>query len=247
MTTNPRMPGRVVEICGLPGSGKSHLARQLIRELDDRGVIAHLCGDRVSPDVPTPLRVSRKLGLVGADIATRPRSAVSITARIVTSGQRDRNDVLGRVIQWLGTQRLITTARRTAGVHIFDEGVIQALWSVGLRGDVSALLRWLESRRNWAAADLVVLVAAPLEVVQARLSARSSQHSRVQVQSAQERWAELARGQLLLDEIADWWTRTQDATRLLRWVNDGTHVGEAAVARLTEQLVSPHPGARSTD
>lgn len=236
------MPGRVVEFCGLPGSGKSFAAQLLVRELARRSVWVHVGGKSVSPDVPTPSRVSRKLSLVGAEIATRPRSAASIAARIATSGQRDSGDVVGRVVQWLGTQRLIRTARRTAGVHVFDEGIVQALWSVGLRGDVSGVLRRLEARQNWAASDLVVLVEAPLEIVHARLTARSSQHSRMQLQSAQESWAEIGRGQILLDEIADWWTQRYGAARLLRWVDHGPQTGDAVVAKVTELGARPSSG-----
>jgi hypothetical protein len=238
MTINSQMSG-VVELCGLPGSGKSHLTQRLTRELTSRGVTVHLGGVQVSPDVPTPLRMGRKLALVGAQCATRPLSSARIAARIATSGQRNRHDVVARVVQWLGTEHLVRSARRTAGLHLFDEGVVQALWSVGLRGDVSGMLHWLESRHSWARPDLIVLVAAPLDVVHARLNGRSSRHSRVQAQAEPEIWAELDRGQVLLDEIADWWRHRFSAGSLLRWMDSDTQSGQAAVANLAERLLLP--------
>jgi hypothetical protein len=225
-----KAPGHVVELCGLPGAGKTHVAQLLAREMVSRGVIAHVGGVLVGPDVPTPSRVSRKLGLTAAEIAIRPRSAAAVALRIAVSGQRDRDDVARRVVQWLGTQRLIRAARRTEGVHILDEGVVQALWSVGLRGDVSGVLRTLESRRDWAAPDLVVLVEARLETIYARLDARPSRHSRVQRLSGQDRSAEIAHGERLLARIVDWWTHTHGAARLLRLTADGAHTHDAAVA-----------------
>ena len=55
-----------------------------------------------------------------------------------------RPEGLGRCVQWAITQRLLTSAGRSPGVHLFDEGLLQSLWSVGLRGDVTPTLRSLE-------------------------------------------------------------------------------------------------------
>jgi hypothetical protein len=238
------MRGCVVELCGLPGSGKSHAARTLIRELAGRGVTVHAGGRLLAPDVFPLSRVTRKLELTAAEIATRPSTAAGVTLGIARSGQRHRGDVAGRVVQWLGTQRLIHAARNTAGMHVFDEGVVQALWSIGLRGDVSGVLRTLQSREDWATPDLVVHVEAPLEVVHARLAVRPSQHSRVQRQPAPQRWAEIARGQALLADIVAWWTRLHGHARLLRWIDDGA-AARNAVAAVAAGLGDHHgrPGA----
>jgi hypothetical protein len=247
VTRPDHMRGYVVELCGLPGSGKSHAARMLIRELAGHGVTVHAGGHLVAPAVSPLSRVTRKLGLTAAEIATRPSTAAGVTLRIARSGQRHRGDVAGRVVQWLGTQRLIRVARSTAGTHVFDEGVVQALWSIGLRGDLSGVLRTLLSRQDWATPDLVVLVEAPLEVVDARLAVRPSQHSRVQRQPAPERWAEIARGQALLADIVAWWTRTHGDARLLRWIDDCAATRDA-VAAVAAGLGDRHgrPGAHVT-
>jgi hypothetical protein len=198
--------GFVVEFFGLPGSGKSSLARELLRISDDIGPSMNLPVARVDPAIPSLPRVARKIGLAAGHVLRRPLPSF-ITMRTIVTFQRPRTEGLSRCVQWAVTQRLLTSAGRSPGVHLFDEGVLQALWSVGLRGDVTPTLRVLEQRSGCAAMpDLVVALHASIDVIEDRLAARLSTHSRLQEHpDAIVRRRELARGAELVGSLVAWW------------------------------------------
>lgn len=195
----------VVEFCGLPGSGKSYVLDLVVSRLRDRGIRAHGTEPRVGPDVSTVTRLGRKLTLVGGLAIAHPVESVRTGVQIGL-GQHGFSDAVTRPVHWLLTQALLSRARQTDGVHLADEGLVQALWSVGLRGDVDeVLVRLGGSRRHWAAPDVVVVVDAPIETVRDRLRARGSSHSRTQRLGDEELLAELRRGAELLEHLLDWW------------------------------------------
>ena len=101
----------------------------------------------------------------------------------------------------------MAVARSTPGVSVFDEGVTQALWSLGLRGDPSTTLAALgRTVGRWEHPDHIIVLDLALEVIDRRLSERGSRHSRLQdVGDAAARRAELAKGRELLERLVDWW------------------------------------------
>lgn len=223
MTDPPRGP-RLVELVGLPGSGKTHVARMILAGLVERGAVAVPGSAAVAPEVPGVRRISRKLLLLGAHVARYPvgsaRAAIEIAAR-----SPDVGHAASRLVQWLVTQRLLERARAAGGLHVFEEGTLQALWSMGLRARPAAvppLLRLLDDRRfSSAEPDLVVLVEAPVEVVRARLQARSSRHSRTQRLPEIAMEDELRRGEELLARMMGWWSARRGTEAVARVDNGG--------------------------
>jgi hypothetical protein len=137
-------------------------------------------------------------------------------------------------------------------VHLFDEGLLQALWSVGLRGDVTPTLRVLEQRSDrFAMPDLVVAVHVSIDEIEARLAARPSRHSRLQEhEDPIDRRRELARGAELVGSLVAWWDHiARGPGRLIEIRNDPGHDlhGEAVAllgmiasrANLAPRPVSP--------
>lgn len=222
--TPGRVAGRtgtptIVEFCGLPGVGKSYIAARVLGTLLDHGVVARMGDGDVDPNVATPRRISRKLRWVLGQEVARPIASTRALARI-GAGQRDLSSAVSRSVQWFVTQGLLDAARRTAGVHVFQEGIVQALWSIGLRGDVSKLLGLLDERGVPSVGpDLVVAVHAPAEEIGKRLQMRRSRHSRTQVLQGEELEAELRRGADLLDELLAWWEDGRRHGRVVRVVN----------------------------
>lgn len=195
----------VVEFCGLPGAGKSYVVDLVASSLGDRGIAARGNVPRVGPETPAVTRIGRKLALVGRSAMTRPVESVRTSTQIGL-GQNEISDAVTRPFHWLLTQALLSRARRSDGVHLIDEGLVQSLWSVGLRGDVDRVLERLgETPGRWARPDVVVVVDAPLETVRDRLRARRSNHSRTQRLGEEELLAELRRGAELLERLLDWW------------------------------------------
>jgi hypothetical protein len=239
--TDTRQPGRVIELCGLPGAGKSTLARKLVQELADRGHTAYAGASAIAPTSPAPRRVAVKAALAMAETLAHPAcTAASVTA-VFRSGQSHTADVPARALQWTVTQRLLRAARRTPGLHVFDEGVIQALWSLGLCGDARPVLRALDGSRAWARPDLVVVLEAPLDVVLERLVSRPSRHSRIQALDPILWRPALARGQWLLDQLVSWWSGVygQDGVARVRGPEDVADL----VTRVGEFLARPETRA----
>ncbi len=201
------MTGFIVELCGLPGVGKSSLARDVAAGSAERGDGVAMPTAAIGPEVGAVRRIGRKLRLVTEESLRRPVSSGEAAWRIARSGQGGIGPVASRWVQWEATQRLMAEARSTPGVHLFDEGVTQALWSLGLRGDSSATLGALGATTGrWDHPDLIAVLDRPIETVDARLRRRGSRHSRLQDSTDDAlRRAELSRGKDLFDRLVEWW------------------------------------------
>jgi AAA domain len=197
----------VVELCGLPGAGKSTFAREVLASATQGSVRIRLPTEAIGPEVPRTRRIGRKLLLVTEETLRRPVPSADTMRRIAGSGQGGVRPVSSRWVQWVATQRLMAVARSTPGVSVFDEGVTQALWSLGLRGDPSTTLAALgRTVGRWEHPDHIIVLDLPLEVIDRRLSERGSRHSRLQdVGDAAARRAELVKGRELLERLVDWW------------------------------------------
>jgi hypothetical protein len=222
----------VVELCGLPGAGKSYLAREVRASAAGGDVDIRLPTAAIGPDVPAVRRIGRKLRLVTEETLRQPVPSADALRRIVGSGQGGVGPISSRWVQWVATQRLVALARSTPGVHLFDEGVTQALWSLGLRGDPSETLAALRRTvGRWERPDLIIVLDLPIELIDRRLSERGSRHSRLQDLDAEERRAELAKGKELLDRLADWWVEVLPS--------------DVSVARMGEGAFSSQSGGNS--
>jgi thymidylate kinase len=199
-----------VELVGIPGAGKSHLAAAVAAELRARGIAVTLPQARLAPSVPVARRLARKTVAGAASTLSAPLTTARVVRGVLRSDQPRPSDVVGRVVQWLVAQDLTRRTARQSGVTILDEGLIQALWSIGVRGDVEPVLRVLDSSRRWHEPDLLVVVGVPPDLALARLSERPSQHSRTQRLAEDDRLPELRRGAALLDRLVEWWGASRD-------------------------------------
>lgn len=198
-------PSFTVELVGIPGSGKSRLARLLATELGRRGVPVAQPQRHYDSTVPAGLRITRKAVACTAVSLAAPAHTARLVGRLAQSGQSRNADVAGRLVQLLVARDVARRAARHPGVSVVDEGLVQALWSVGLRGDLSPVLPLFTAVEHEQPADLLVVLRVPSEIALSRLSARSSQHSRIQLVPESDRLAELKRGARLLDELVEWW------------------------------------------
>lgn len=223
----------VIELCGLPGAGKSYLANEVRAAAAGDKLDIQMPTGAVGPAVPSVRRIGRKLRLVTEATLRQPVRSADAMRRIAGSGQGGAGPITSRWVQWVATQRLMAVARSTPGVHLFDEGVTQALWSLGLRGDLSTILAALrQTVGRWEHPDLIIVLDLPIELIDRRLSERPSRHSRLQdLDDAEERRAELAKGKELLDRLADWWVDVLPS--------------DVSVARMDEAACSSPSGAGS--
>jgi thymidylate kinase len=222
----------VVELCGLPGCGKTTLARTAAELLRAEGRAAVVVDEVVSAATPTVLRLPRKIVMVGRAVAVAPRREAAAGLRLAAT-QRNRRDRLAVPVQWWMTQRLLKTAARGHGAAVVEEGLVQVLWTAGLlpSGPVNVPELVGLAAAAPARADLVVHVDVPVELAAERLGSRSSRHSRIQRMPASERLDALKAGADLLDELLARWTGeglgrvvvvdggTDDpASRVLTWI-----------------------------
>jgi thymidylate kinase len=90
-------------------------------------------------------------------------------------------------------------------VTLLDEGIVQCLWSIGLRANIDLVLAALRRRPTWHTPDILIVLQVPVEVAAGRLAQRTSRHSRTQHLDSDAAAAELARGVALLDRVVNWW------------------------------------------
>ncbi len=193
--------GYVVEFCGLPGAGKSTLARAVVAQLRLRGVPTTEVMASRGPDAPRVARVTRKLGAVLSGIRESGSARLVIDVAL-RSSQQDRRDRLARPANLLVVRHAVTQARRRPGVHVLDQGPLQEWWSAALRADDARVVE-MAARDPAPRADLVVQVRAPIEVLVDRLEARGARQSRLEGLDPESRAAELQRGETLLAALID--------------------------------------------
>lgn len=195
----------LVEFVGLPGVGKSHATRRLAARLADAGIPARSSALILHEELPASARILRKSAACAAEVMRRPGPSWRLVRTLVRTGQRRRLDVLRLAYNWLARVELVRRARSSPGVELFDEGPLQMLWSVGLQGREDTIRTWGPTLAETAPVgfvpDIVVVVRAPLDVIEARLSARGGRAARADRMDVAQREAALTRGADLLAEI----------------------------------------------
>lgn len=191
-----------IEFFGLPGVGKTTLASALVDAIGVAGGRASLATARVGPEETAVLRYLTKAGKVGVATMRHPLASLHLLRATAGSAQESLGQVLKRWADFMVAQAILSSSRRSQSA-VLDQGVFQAVWSMGLRGDISGPLeRLTESQGVWILPDLLIVVDAPVTEVIDRLRARPSRHSRVQDGDAGMA-LELERGRRLMETLLD--------------------------------------------
>jgi thymidylate kinase len=233
---------RTVELCGPSGAGKSSIASALADDLAARGVQVTQPLAVVAPTRPLGRRVGAKVLIASREVARAPVDSSRALAAIHRSDQSVR-DVLHRSLNWLVVRGLYRSARRRPGVHLFDQGVVQELCSIGYQGgDWRACLTASGPGSARLGPDVLVLVSASIETAVTRLDARPGRQSRLERLDPDERRRELAQQNLTLEEIEQaWFARHGRAlgTQRIEVSNDDGPLADTVaglVARVTEAV-----------
>ena len=227
----PRSPaGLVVELCGLPGAGKTTIANALAELLRRDGVQVTVVDERVSAAVPRPLRIVRKARAAARVLAAAP-FAESRAARVLGRGQTRPRDMVAVPVQWWVTKRLLVEGAASGGVAVLEEGLVQGLWTAGLHSQRTSSVELVRLASHGVLPDVVVHVdVSPHEAVE-RLRARRSRHSRVQQLPQSEQLTVMRHGQDLLRELLDEW-RGRELSDIVVVHGDG----EERVVQLADAL-----------
>lgn len=236
----------VVEFVGLPGVGKSHATRLVAARLAAVGTPARSSALRINQELGRSRRVLYKSGLCAMEALGSPGRAARVGRALIASGQQSRVDVLRLLYNWLFLVGLLRRARTRPVVELLDEGIYQLLWSVGLaggehvmRGLSSTLLEGPPSAVPMP--DVVVVVEAPLALIEARMASRNSRAGRLDRMEGAERQAALVRGAELLNELLSESLSPggDESGPLLRRVRNGESGQlEADVVALVDELAS---------
>ena len=192
------MTGLVVELCGLPGSGKTTVAGHMRTALQRAGFPGHIVDQPISASAPPVTRLLRRTAASARASVARPRWALGVGADVAAVRQPARRDTASVLAQWLAVCDLTSRAHRRPGIHLLEEGLVQTMWTLMLRSEDPPPPRLWASLPTTSRSDLVVLVDVPVPVVQERLVRRASRHSRSQQLPPDLLRAELERGDRLL-------------------------------------------------
>lgn len=237
-TAKTALPIRVIELAGLPGTGKSTVARCLETLLGIAGVRTS-SGLVIATDQQHFLyRQQNKLQLIlrhSNGCSKLYRSAFRLIAQ---SGQRSISDVTIVTSNLLSVIALMAEARTAAQdrVLIADQGLLQAIWSIQL-SSASALS--LDAWRPLLLAagisnTLLAYIQSDVSVSRRRIAKRGGGRTRLDLESAEERWQLAAQN---MRRLVEWARQTiphdERGARVLSVVN---HEGapEAAAAEIAD-------------
>jgi hypothetical protein len=144
------------------------------------------------------------LTLVSWEIVRHPAASAQVARSIARSGQSGR-DRVHRTESLLVVRALLRRARRTPGIHVFDQGLIQELGSISVGGDWRRCLDVSAPGPADVAADVLIRVVATVEAAQQRLSGRAGRQSRVELLPAHAQQRELLQQAAELAVIEQTW------------------------------------------
>ena len=163
---------RTVEFFGLPGAGKTVLARATAQALRARGL-------RVAEPVaqlnrrPRAQRATLKLAHAVLESARSPELSYRLARAVIASRQPSTGGSAKLFVNFL-VQRRLAVAARDADLAICDQGLLQAIWSLNLEAERPASddeLFQLLTRDTCP--RLVLFLDVDAERVLERLAARS--------------------------------------------------------------------------
>jgi len=193
--------GLIVEFLGLPGVGKSTLSHRVAGILRQKGIPVYEPTYVLVYRLRKYKRILRKMLFVGLEVLHNPGHSFLSAKAIVSSKQILSKDVIKTLVTWLYLSSLRQAHSRIAGVHLFDESIHQALWSIGFGArekELASIANGLLGLNH--PSHIVVVVEASLKTIEARLGARLIRHSRLEKKLPDDPHI-LVRAENLLEEI----------------------------------------------
>jgi len=236
-------PGAVlVEFLGLPGVGKSELSRRVADRFTKGAGTVDQPSYVLAHDMGKAERRLWKSVHVLREFLSHPVASIAAIRAISATRQRSRRTRWKLIFNWLLVVDLARQARRHPGLHLLDQGVLQAMWSVALDDDSDAALALLRVKATrLALPDIVVLVEADLATVQQRLGSRPHGDSRLDREPG--RMPELlSRGEALLQRIRVA-VGQLDRARIISVRNDADTDLQDLTSTVVQALAAGHGGA----
>lgn len=167
------MDSRLIEFVGLPGAGKSTIAEQLAAEVRGSGRTTREPTKRYAAMSPLYRRLTRVLMAFSQGVKN-PQLGITSVNLICSPPRRSWSGAIRSVLNWLHLAELYAPHDREE-VAVFDQGLVQALWSIRFMADCDALIEFrpmIESLLSqWGSVSLVV-VGADVQAIKRRLDER---------------------------------------------------------------------------
>jgi len=236
-----------VEFLGLPGSGKTLLCHRVAILLSDK---------KARVDEPSQLfcgctrckRVLRKSIKIARELILHPCYCLRSASAILRVRHKSTSDLFRVLLNWFVVSSFIRRGKSERGIHLHDQGILQALWSIAFSSDGTAIHTVASRLRDlMPTPSLVVVVEVKLSTAARRLSSRAIPNSRVEGRNLSEQ--PLLRSAALFEEtrnLLDTLCTEETGTHSLLLQNDDDNKLEAnaaEVARALEQLAGGTPSA----
>jgi thymidylate kinase len=232
-------PGLAVEFLGLPGSGKSTLSRRVAEHLLRQGRPVEQPSHALAHGISRAERLARKSARVAREALCHPADALRALGAM-RGTQRRTGDYVRMAFNWLLVADLLRRRPAGGGIHLHDQAVLQALWSIGF-GGVPGAARRVAARLGDRVprADVVVIVRVSREAMLRRLAGRVDRDSRLDEAAGDPDAVRRASEQLEeVLAILEGWRGAARAPRVIEVDNesdaslDGTAVRLAAAVQL---------------
>jgi len=170
----------LIEFLGLPGCGKSTLSRFVADLLMEQRIVVEETTYELTHRRGKLARQRAKLRYLAYIAARNPCAAFSNLLTIAVTRQASLSDMRMAGLNWLYILSLAARRSPTA-VTILDQGIAQAIWTIGFAAQSGSWLDLLLTKAQKVAAmpDLVVRVRADFATIGDRLELREQHTSRM--------------------------------------------------------------------
>ena len=166
-----------VEFVGLPGSGKTTIARELIGLLREQRAPVRFSGDIMGDELPFLRRSLRRLALVSQAVVHAGDKMYSASRGLTPQHALGK----GAVKTWWNFLSVLAMQARVQrkGMLIADQGLAQGIWTARIRHgrDAIPVQSVSEELDDWIDETLFIHVDAPTPIAQQRLAPRRQRTS----------------------------------------------------------------------
>jgi broad-specificity NMP kinase len=169
-----------VEFFGMPGVGKSVLSSKIAETLSERNITVEQNAYFLSHQMNRMQRTFFKMLYVLKELFLHPFYAFISIRTIIKTQQRSAVDLIKVVFNWFFVSSLIRSNKNHKGVRLFDEGIFQALWSIGFSGNNESLVIMKPLFSLMPLPDMIIVPEADLAAIKLRMSGRERHDSRLE-------------------------------------------------------------------
>lgn len=171
----------LIEFFGLPGSGKTTLSHDVANLLRARGITVSEDTYNLDHRFRRPGRLLVKLSHFLYYLGRNPRRGLFAISSIILTKQATLIDLCKSLLNWMFIASISSRERRDDTITILDQGISQAVWSIGFAAQRETWLEMALAKDQWEALkpDMIVHIRADHQTIANRLATRKIRTSRL--------------------------------------------------------------------